>query len=127
RTAPVAIRVNPEVLVDVHPYTATGMKGKKFGVPYDEALSLARRASVTSGLSLVGIAMHIGSGIRDAAPFVEAVVKVLELVAAVRAAGVETLTTLALRGGLGIRYREGDAPLDVQAYADAILPHVATS
>ncbi len=127
RAAPVAIRVNPEVLVDVHPYTATGVKGKKFGIPYDEALSLARRASVTPGLSLVGIAMHIGSGIKDAAPFVEAVIKVLELVGEVRKAGVTTLKVLDLGGGLGIRYRASDAPLDVQDYADAVLPHVASA
>jgi diaminopimelate decarboxylase len=127
RVAPIAIRVNPEVLLDVHPYTATGVKGKKFGIPFDEVLPLALRAARTPGLALRGIAMHIGSGITDAAPFVEAVVKVLELVAAIRAAGVDSLTTLDLGGGLGIHYRDGDRPLDVQAYADAVLPHVAAS
>lgn len=125
--APIAIRVNPEVLVDVHPYTATGMKGKKFGVPYDEVLTLAQRAAKTRGLCLIGVAMHIGSGIKEAAPFVEAVVKVLELVDALRKAGVDTLQRLDLGGGLGIKYRDSDQPLDVQAYADAILPHVAAS
>ncbi|HEY2806331.1 MAG TPA: diaminopimelate decarboxylase, partial [Gemmatimonadales bacterium] len=128
RVAPVAIRVNPEVLVDVHPYTATGVKGKKFGIPYDEAEALALRAKRTPGLKLVGIAMHIGSGLKDAAPFVEAVVKVLELVDSVRKSGANDLANLDLGGGLGIRYRESDAPpLDVQSYADAILPHVAAS
>lgn len=127
RTASVAVRVNPEVTVDTHPYTATGVKGKKFGVPYDEAGELAHRAACTPGLTLTGIAMHIGSGIKDTAPFVEALVKVLEIVGLVRGRGVTTLTTLDLGGGLGIRYREGDRPLDVQAYADAILPHVAAS
>lgn len=126
KTAPIAIRVNPEVLVDVHPYTATGMKGKKFGVPYDEVLPLAQRAARMPGLKLIGVAMHIGSGIKEAAPFVEAVVKVMEQVAAIRAMGVQ-LTTLDLGGGLGIHYQDGDRPLDVRAYADAILPHVAAS
>jgi diaminopimelate decarboxylase len=127
RTAPVAIRVNPDVLVDTHPYTATGGKGHKFGVPVDEAAALAIRAARTPALRLVGLAMHIGSGITAVDPFVEAVVKVLELVAEVRAAGVDTLTTLDLGGGLGIRYHSDDRPVDVRTYADAILPHVAVS
>lgn len=127
RTAPVAIRVNPDVKVETHPYTATGSKGMKFGVPYDESLALAIRAARTPGLTLTGLAMHIGSGIKKAAPFVEAVVKVLEIVDGVRKAGVESLTRLDLGGGLGIQYQDTDAPLGVQEYADAILPHVAAS
>ena len=115
RTAPVAIRVNPEVRVDVHPYTATGMKGKKFGVPIDEAEALARRAAATPGLLLKGLAMHIGSGITDAQPFVDAVIKIMELVADLRGAGIKTLEALDLGGGLGIKYRAGDKPLDVDA------------
>lgn len=123
----VAIRVNPEVAVDAHPYTTTGTKGKKFGVAYDETEELAFRASRTRGLSLIGLAMHIGSGITETAPFVEAVLKVLELVHGLRCRGVASLTTIDLGGGLGIRYRESDRPLDVNDYADAVLPHVATS
>ncbi len=127
RTAAVAIRVNPEVAVDVHPYTATGMKGKKFGVAFDEALELAYRASRTRGLALRGLAMHLGSGITEVAPFVQAVLKLLELVDELRRRGVSSLTMLDLGGGLGIRYRATDQPLDVQAYADAILPLVTAS
>ncbi|MFI5207919.1 MAG: diaminopimelate decarboxylase [Gemmatimonadales bacterium] len=127
KAARIAIRVNPEVLVDTHPYTTTGSKGKKFGVPYDEAEPLALRAVKTRGLVLVGMAMHIGSGVTATEPFVEAVVKLLEVVAAVRGAGVGSLETLDIGGGLGIRYRDTDRPLDVMAYADAILPHVAPS
>ena len=85
------------------------------------------RAAGTRGLCLAGLAMHIGSGITATGPFVEAVVKLLDVVAAVRDAGVTSLETLDIGGGLGIRYKGSDRPLDVQAYADAILPHVATS
>jgi diaminopimelate decarboxylase len=125
--APMAVRVNPEVRLDVHPYTATGVKGKKFGVPYDEVPNLALRAARSAHLVLRGLAMHLGSGISETAPFVEAVVKALDIVAELRRSGVDTLTTFDVGGGLGIRYREGDRPLDVRQYADAILPHVATS
>lgn len=126
-TAAVAIRVNPDVQVDVHPYTATGDKGKKFGVPFDEALELAYHASRTPGLILRGIAMHIGSGVQETVPYVEAVQRLLEIVAALRARGVSSLTTLDLGGGLGIRYRPTDEPLRVEQYAAAILPQVAAS
>lgn len=127
KAARVAIRVNPDVKVDVHPYTATGAKGMKFGVPIDEAEALALRSSRTKGLVLVGLAMHIGSGIKAAEPFVEAVLKMLELVASVRKAGVTTLESLDIGGGLGIRYSDDDRPLEVDAWASAVLPHVATA
>lgn len=124
-TAPTAIRVNPEVKVHVHPYTATGVKGKKFGVPHDEVEVLATRAAGTPGLSLQGFAMHLGSGITEVAPFQEAVVKLLDVVAKVRARGVRTLTRLDLGGGLGIRYRSTDKPLEPAVFAEAIVPVVA--
>lgn len=126
-TAPVAVRVNPEVLVDVHPYTATGSKGKKFGIPCDEAEAVALRAARLPGVVLRGLAMHIGSGVKDVRPFVDAVLKLMELVAAVRAGGVDTLTHLDVGGGLGIKYRASDEPLDVDAWAAAVLPHLAVS
>lgn len=122
KAAPVAIRVNPEVTVDVHPYTATGMKGKKFGVPYDEAEALARKAARTDGLALRGLAMHIGSGITQAAPFVEALKKVLELYDALRRDRIGDIQSIDIGGGLGIKYRESDTPLDVDEWAAAIVP-----
>jgi diaminopimelate decarboxylase len=127
RAANVGIRVNPEVTVETHPYTQTGVRGKKFGVPADEAGALAQRAASTPGLELRGIAMHLGSQITDEAPYVAAVLKLLEIVADLRRSGIGTLELLDLGGGLGIGYRDGDRPLDVDAYARAVLPHVATS
>ena len=62
RTAPVALRVNPEVTVETpHPYTRTGERGMKFGIPYDEALDVARSALRMPGIALRGVDMHIGS------------------------------------------------------------------
>ncbi len=127
RTVPVGIRVNPEVSVDTHPYTVTGAKGKKFGVPHDEVEALALRAAGTPGLALRGLAMHVGSQITDVAPFTAGIARLLGIVARLRADGVTTLTTLDIGGGLGIRYREGDRPLDVGAYAEAVVPLVATA
>ncbi len=127
RTANVGIRVNPEVNVETHPYTQTGVKGKKFGVPVDEAAALAERAAGSPGLRLRGLAMHLGSQITDEAPYVDALLKLLEVVDQLRRRGIRTLELLDVGGGLGIGYREGDRPLDVEAYAGAVLPHVAPS
>jgi len=124
-TAPVGIRVNPEVTVETHPYTVTGARGNKFGVPQDEAEALALRASRTPGIALRSLAMHVGSQITDTAPFSAGLACLAGLVARLRAAGVTTLTTLDLGGGLGIRYGATDPPLDVRAYADALVPVVA--
>ena len=62
RKAPVALRVNPEVMVDTpHPYTRTGVKGMKFGIPFDETLLVAEKALAMPNISLVGLDMHVGS------------------------------------------------------------------
>lgn len=123
-TAPVGIRVNPEVTVETHPYTVTGARGNKFGVPHDEVEALALRASRIPGIALRSLAMHVGSQITDTAPFAAGLACLEGLVARLRAAGVTTLTTLDLGGGLGIRYRATDPPPDVRAYAAAIVPPV---
>jgi diaminopimelate decarboxylase len=62
-TAPVSIRVNPDVDAKTHPYISTGLKGNKFGVPHERALAAYRRAAALPGLSVVGIDCHIGSQI----------------------------------------------------------------
>ena len=126
-TAPVGIRVNPEVTVHTHPYTVTGSKGKKFGVPHDEVVALARRVAKTPGLRLRGLAMHVGSQITEVGPFAAGLSRLLELVEELRKGGVTTLDVLDVGGGLGIRYRDGDTPLALSSYASAIVPQVASS
>ena len=127
RTAPLAIRVNPEVTVATHPYTVTGAKGKKFGVPHDEVEALALRAARTPGLALRGLAVHVGSQITDIAPFAAGIERLLGIVERLRRDGVTSLTTLDVGGGLGIRYREGDQPLEMAAYAETVVQLVADS
>lgn len=127
RTAPLAIRVNPEVTVATHPYTVTGAKGKKFGVPHDEVEALALRAARTPGLALRGLAVHVGSQITDIEPFAAGIERLLGIVKRLRRDGVTSLTTLDVGGGLGIRYREGDQPLELAAYAEMVVGLVAGS
>jgi len=109
KIAPVSLRVNPDVDPKTHPYIATGLRESKFGIPYDEALPLYRKAAKLAGLRVVGIDVHIGSQIIDVEPFVASLGKVLELVDALGATAVH-LDHVDLGGGLGIRYRDEVPP-----------------
>lgn len=122
----VGIRVNPDVTADTHPYIATGRGGIKFGVPFDQVLTLAREVSRHRFLTLDTIAMHLGSQLLDTRPYREGVERLLELVAALRAAGIGTLRTLDIGGGLGIRYRD-EEPLAPAALVGVLLPRLRES
>ena len=120
------IRVNPDVTADTHPYIATGRGGIKFGVPFDQVLPLARAVAGHPLLTLDTLAMHIGSQILDARPYREGVGQLIELASACRAAGIDTITSLDIGGGLGIRYRD-ETPLEPAALLEAVLPAVQAS
>jgi diaminopimelate decarboxylase len=108
KTAPVSIRVNPDVDPKTHPYISTGLKGNKFGIPHGRAVAAYRRAAALPGLRVVGIDCHIGSQITEAAPYLDAMDRVLDLVQAVEDAGI-ALPHIDFGGGLGIDY-DGDQP-----------------
>lgn len=112
RVAPVSLRVNPNVDARTHPYISTGLKGNKFGIAHEQALAAYQRAAALPGLRVVGIDCHIGSQITEAAPYLEALERVLDLVTAIEAAGVP-LEHLDFGGGLGIDYA-GETPPDAQ-------------
>ena len=80
KTAPIALRVNPDVDPKTHPYISTGLKGNKFGVAFADAQSLYRRAAALPNLHIAGIACHIGSQLLDPAPVAEAAQKLADLV-----------------------------------------------
>jgi diaminopimelate decarboxylase len=101
----VGIRANPDVTVDTHPYITTGKRGHKFGVPLDQVVELARRINAHSQLALVTLAMHLGSQLLAAEPWVEGLRRLLGLWDELTAAGIDTLEHLDIGGGLGIRYR----------------------
>jgi len=108
RTAPVSIRVNPDVDPRTHPYISTGLKGNKFGVAHDRVLAAYRRAVSLPRLQVVGIDCHIGSQITAAAPYLDAMDRILDLVESVEAAGI-ALPHIDFGGGLGIAY-QGEQP-----------------
>jgi len=121
--APVSLRVNPDVDAKTHPYISTGLKENKFGVAYDDALALYRRAAAMPNIALTGIDCHIGSQLLDPAPFAEALDKVLALIDQLAAAGI-TLHHIDLGGGLGIRYADETAPT-VASYLRPLLARLA--
>lgn len=107
-TAPVSIRVNPNVDPKTHPYISTGLKDNKFGVAHEDALRIYQYAAALKGLQVVGIDCHIGSQILEPAPYLDAMDRVLDLVANVEAAGIP-IAHIDFGGGLGINYNN-DAP-----------------
>ena len=108
KKAPVSLRVNPNVDPKTHPYISTGLKGNKFGVAHESALQTYQRAAQLKGLSVVGIDCHIGSQITEATPYLDAMDRVLDLVADIEAAGIP-IHHIDFGGGLGIDYN-GDTP-----------------
>lgn len=119
KTAPIALRVNPNVDPKTHPYISTGLKDNKFGVAFADAQSLYRRAATLPNLHIAGIACHIGSQLLDPAPVAEAAQKVADLVDRLAADGI-VLEHIDLGGGLGIRYRD-EAPPSVAQYLAPLL------
>ncbi len=107
-TAPVSIRVNPNVDPKTHPYISTGLKGNKFGVAHDDALRIYQHAASLKGLRVVGIDCHIGSQITTTEPYLDAMDRVLDLVTSIEAAGIP-IAHIDFGGGLGIDYN-GDTP-----------------
>lgn len=119
KIAPVSLRVNPDVDARTHPYVSTGLKQNKFGIAYDQALPLYRRAVGLAHVRITGIDCHIGSQLTEVSPFVAAAEKVLALVDALAAEGIR-LEHIDLGGGLGIRYGK-ERPPSIEAYVRAVL------
>ncbi len=121
--ARIALRVNPDVPANTHPYISTGLQQHKFGVPIDEARKLYAQASGSGYLQIAGVSVHIGSQITDVDPFGAAMNRVAELVRALRRDG-HRIEYVDAGGGLGINYdRSGNPDFESFAgdYAEAVL------
>ncbi len=109
-TAPITIRVNPDVDARTHEKIATGKKENKFGIPIARASEVYAEAARLPGLQIVGIDVHIGSQLTELEPFEQAYLKVADLTRRLRSEG-HTISRLDLGGGLGIPYtRSNEAP-----------------
>ncbi len=117
--APVAVRVNPDVQSFTHEFTSTGHAAAKFGVSPGEAHEMYRHVAESPALRAVGVDVHIGSQIRDPAPFLRALDVVLGVAdRARREYGIE-LDYVDLGGGFGISDGAGEA-LDIRALGSAV-------
>jgi diaminopimelate decarboxylase len=124
KTAPLALRVNPDVSAETHPYISTGLHKHKFGVPIRDARTLYAKASGARYLKVSGVSVHIGSQITDLAPFGEAMARVADLVRELRTDG-HRIDYVDAGGGLGIAY-EKPSGNDFSAEAAAYARSVAT-
>jgi diaminopimelate decarboxylase len=121
--ARIALRVNPNISAETHPYISTGLRQHKFGVPWDAARRLYRRTSATRYLRMTGVSVHIGSQITDFAPFAAAMERVVQLVHALRRDG-HRIEYVDAGGGLGVDYGELGLPEFahyVENYASSLL------
>ena len=126
--ARVALRVNPDVSADTHPYISTGLREHKFGIEIGKARDLYRAAAGHASLDVAGVSVHIGSQIRNVEPFAAALERVADLLRDLVADG-HSIRYVDIGGGLGIDYElqeTVDPRTRVQSYATALRPVLAT-
>ncbi len=133
--APVAMRVNPDIDPHTHEYISTGSRENKFGIALDRIPAVYERAAEMRNIDIVGVQMHIGSQITEAAPFAEAITKVAPIVQDLKPKyGIKFFS---IGGGMGIIYRRAfesgsgrwwhdhggeSSAFSVADYADAVVP-----
>ncbi len=122
----VGIRVNPDVTTDTHPYISTGKSGIKFGIPADQVPAAAELVVGHPMLELTTLAMHLGSQLADTLPFRQGIVRLLQLAAELRAAGIESLKVIDIGGGLAIRYAD-ERVMEPEEFAAAVVPLLSPS
>lgn len=126
-TAPVTLRVNPDVDARTHAKITTGKSENKFGIPISQAREAYVKTAAAPGLKVVGIDVHIGSQLTDLEPFRQAYQKVADLTQTLRADG-HTISRLDLGGGLGIPYKQSNdgppLPIEYGAMIRGTLGHL---
>ncbi len=120
KRAPIALRVNPDIDPETHPYISTGLKKNKFGIPIEDALQYYRLARQLKNVQILGIHKHIGSQITQIKPFVDALERVLLLADSLKRDGID-IRYLDIGGGLGIRYND-ETPPHPKELAKALFP-----
>jgi diaminopimelate decarboxylase len=119
KKAGIAIRVNPDVDPETHPYITTGLKQAKFGINIERSLAQYSRAKEMANLRILGVDCHIGSQLTKISPFVDAIRKLKRLITGLREMAID-LRYFDLGGGLGIRYGEEEPPLPLE-YGKAVV------
>lgn len=118
-SAPVSIRVNPDIDAKTHPYISTGLKANKFGIDINDAERIYQQAAAASHLQVVGVDCHIGSQLTETQPFLDALDKLLALIDRLKSHGIQ-LQHIDVGGGLGVRYQD-ETPPHPSEYAAAVV------
>jgi diaminopimelate decarboxylase len=120
KKAPISLRVNPDVDAKTHPYISTGLKENKFGIPSDSVFETYQYAASLPNLDVIGIDCHIGSQLTETQPFVDALDRVIMMIAKLKELGIQ-LKHIDIGGGLGVTYKD-ETPPSVTEYANAMRP-----
>lgn len=123
--ARVALRINPDIDPQTHPYISTGLKKSKFGIAAEQALKEFESAKQLPHIDVVGVHCHIGSQLTQVTPFVDAIKKVLSLIQTLQSQGVK-IRYMNIGGGLGITYSD-ETPPHPRDLAAAISPLLQTT
>lgn len=118
KTAPISLRVNPDVDAHTHPYISTGLKKNKFGVSVEQAREVYKLAATLPNIKIVGMDCHIGSQLTELQPFLDAVDRLIVLMEQLKQDDI-TLKHLDLGGGLGVTYTDETPPPPTE-YAKAL-------
>ena len=121
-TAPISIRVNPNVDANTHPYISTGLAENKFGVGADIAFSMFKKAALSENLKVCGLDYHIGSQITDVSPFIEALERALELVEKLKTENI-LINHLDIGGGVGVSYDQEET-INIEDYLNSVTNRV---
>ena len=121
-TAPISIRVNPNVDANTHPYISTGLAENKFGVGADIAFSMFKKAALSENLKVCGLDYHIGSQITDVSPFIEALERALELVEKLKTENI-LIDHLDIGGGVGVSYDQEET-INIEDYLNSVTNRV---
>jgi len=118
-SAPISLRVNPDVDANTHPYISTGLKDNKFGIAFHNAIPAYELALALPNITIKGIDCHIGSQITTLEPFKDALIKILELIEKLKRFDI-TFMHIDIGGGLGINY-QGEEPPSRSDYIKTII------
>lgn len=119
KTAPISLRVNPDVDARTHPYISTGLKENKFGISVAEARNVYQLANQLPHIQITGMDCHIGSQLTELQPFLDATDRLIMLMEQLKQDGIQ-LKHLDLGGGLGVPYTNENPPHPSE-YASALL------
>ncbi|MEO8103559.1 MAG: diaminopimelate decarboxylase [Betaproteobacteria bacterium] len=118
KPARISLRVNPDVDARTHPYISTGLKNNKFGVAFDRALAVYRKAASLAHIDIAGVDCHIGSQLTDDAPLREAMGRIVALADLLKTEGIP-VHHICPGGGIGITYKD-EATISLESYAHAL-------